>query len=179
MTQEEDTPPPTSETAADAVSAAPSSIEEELKESKDKYLRLLAEMENTRKRLQKEKLDMNRFALESLMIDFLTPMDNLENALKFAGQTSEETRQWAMGFEMILNQFKDILSMHGLVAFESEGQMFDPHKHQAIETEETEQFLEGTILKEFVRGYRSGERTVRPARVKIAKKLNNNKENKE
>lgn len=160
-------------------SSAEPSLEEEMKEYKDKYLRLLAEMENTRKRLQKEKLDMNRFSIENLAVEFLTPMDNLENALKFSHQMSEETRNWAMGFQMILNQFKDILNNNGIVSFDSEGALFDPHKHQAIETEETDTIPEGTILKEFVRGYRSGDRTIRPARVKIAKKPNNNKENKE
>ncbi len=155
---------------------APPSVEEELKECKDRHLRLLAEMENTRKRLQKEKVEMTRFAIENVIIEMLTPMDNLENALKFTHQMSDETRQWATGFEMILTQFKEVLSNNGVVPFESEGTLFDPHKHQAIETEETDAVPEGTILKEFVRGYRSGDRTVRPARVKIAKKPNHNKE---
>lgn len=164
---DEETALPTEGTAE-----APLSIEEELKECKDKNLRQLAEMENMRKRLQKEKLEMTRFSIENLITEFLIPMDNLENALKFTGQMSEETRQWAMGFQMILTQFKDILSGHGVVAFDSEGTQFDPHKHQAIEIEETDDQPEGLILKEFVRGYRSGERTIRPARVKIAKKPN-------
>ncbi len=168
-----------SETPPAETHAAPPSVEEELKECKDKYLRLLAEMENTRKRLQKEKLEMNRFSIENLIVEFLAPMDNLENALKFTHQMSEETSQWAMGFQMILTQFKDILSAHGIIAFDSEGTLFDPHKHQPIEVEETETVPEGTIVKEFVRGYRSGDRTIRPARVKIAKKPNKNQENKE
>lgn len=178
MTEEEENHTQTSDTSASEPSSAAPSVEEELKDYKDKYLRLLAEMENTRKRLQKEKLDMTRFSIENLAVDFLTPMDNLENALKFSSQMSEETRQWALGFEMILNQFKEVLSSNGIVGFDSEGTSFDPHKHQAIETEETDLVADGTILKEFVRGYRSGDRTVRPARVKIAKKPTN-KENKE
>lgn len=151
----------------------PPSIEEELKECKDRNLRLLAEMENTRKRLQKEKVEMTRFAIENVIVEMLTPMDNLENALKYTDQMSTETRQWAKGFEMILAQFKETLSNNGVVSFDSEGTLFDPHKHQPIETEETDAAPDGTILKEFVRGYRSGERTIRPARVKIAKKSNN------
>ncbi len=144
---------------------------EELKEYKDKYLRLLAEMENLRKRVQKEKLDSMRFAVENVLCDILAPLDNLENALQATGQMSEETKNWATGFQMILSQFKDVLSQHGVNPFRSEGESFDPHLHEAVETEETDQHLEGTILQEFTRGYKCGERTIRPARVKVAKTL--------
>lgn len=69
---------------------------------------------------------------------------------------------------MILGQFKDVLSEHGVTSFHSEGQKFDPKLHYAIESEETTEKPEGTILKEYVKGYSNGERTVRPARVKVA-----------
>ena len=103
--------------------------QEELSECKDKYLRLLAEMENTRKRMQKEKQEATKFAIENVIAEILTPMDNLENALKFTEQMSEETQLWAKGFQMILSQFKDVLSNHGAIPFESVGTAFDPHKH--------------------------------------------------
>jgi molecular chaperone GrpE len=142
--------------------------EDELKEYKEKYLRLLADVDNTRKRMQKEKQEMTRFAVENVIAEILGPIDNLENALQFTQQMSEEVRNWAQGFLMILGQFKDVLSNHGVTAFHSEGSKFDPHLHYAIETEETSEKPDGTILKEYVKGYRSGERTVRPARVKVA-----------
>lgn len=160
-------------------------LEEELKESKDKYLRLLAEMENSRKRMQKEKQEMNRFAVENVLSDILGPLDNLENALGFTKQMSDETRNWATGFQMILSQFKDVLQQNGVSSFTSEGQAFDPHKHEAVETEITERVPEGTVVKEFVRGYKCGDRTLRPARVKVAKapqkeeNKNNNNNNEE
>ncbi len=72
--------------------------EEELKEYKDKYLRLLAEIDNTRKRMQKEKQEMTRFAVENVIAEILGPIDNLENALQFTEQMSEEMRNWAQGF---------------------------------------------------------------------------------
>ncbi len=146
-------------------------IEEvEIDDYKQKYLRLLADMENTRKRMQKEKQETLRFAIDNVMQDLILPMDNLENALKFTSQMSDETRNWAYGFEMILGQFKDLLSEHGIVPFESQGQLFDPHLHEAVETEESNDHPEGIILQEFVRGYRSGERILRVARVKVSKK---------
>jgi molecular chaperone GrpE len=92
----------------------------------------------------------------------------MENALKFVETMSEEVRNWAMGFQMILGQFKEVLHTNGITPFASEGMRFDPSRHHAIETEESEDIPEGTILKEFVKGYTSKERTVRPARVKVA-----------
>lgn len=144
--------------------------EQELQEAKDKYLRLLAEMENTRKRLQKEKLDMARFSVENVITEFLPAMDNFENALGFTQNMSAEVSNWAKGFQMILDQFKEVLTSNGITAFSSKGQLFDPRLHEAIETEETDSHQEGEILQEYVRGYKSKERTIRPARVKVAKK---------
>src|SRR5580698_1526223 len=103
-------------------SAEPKTIltaEEELKEYKEKYLRLLADVDNTRKRMQKEKQEMTRFAVENVISEILGPIDNLENALQFTQHMSEETRNWAQGFTMILGQFKDVLSNHGVTAFHS------------------------------------------------------------
>ncbi|MBI2742913.1 MAG: nucleotide exchange factor GrpE [Chlamydiales bacterium] len=145
-------------------------LEAEIKEWKDKHLRTLAEMENSRKRMQKEKQDSVRYAMENLFADLLGPVDNLENALAFTDKMSDETKKWAVGFQMILGQFKELLTANNVQPFESIGMQFDPHKHQAIEMEETEDKPEGVILQEFVKGYRCGDRIIRPARVKVAKK---------
>ena len=144
--------------------------EEELEEDfKDKYFRLLAEMENSRKRMQKEKHEMTRFAIENVIGEILLPIDTLENALSFTDKMSEDTRNWAKGFEMILTQFKDVLGNHHIVAFHSENEMFDPHKHEAVEVEETDEHPEGTILHEYLKGYKSADRILRAARVKVAR----------
>jgi len=141
----------------------------EVDDFKEKYLRLLADTENTRKRMQKEKQEMTRFAIENVITEVLLPIDTFENALGFTEQMSEDTRNWARGFEMILSQFKEILHNHNIVAFHSKGEMFDPHKHEAVEVEETHDHPDGTILEEFLKGYKSGDRTLRAARVKVAK----------
>ncbi|MGH8500576.1 MAG: nucleotide exchange factor GrpE, partial [Methylococcales bacterium] len=70
-----------------------------------------------------------------------------------------------------LAQFKDVAAQNGVTAFASEGELFDSAKHEAVEMAETADALEGTILKEFVKGYSRGDRIIRPARVKVAKKL--------
>ncbi len=138
-------------------------------EFKDKYFRILAEMENLRKRMQKEKQEMTRFGIENVIAEVLLPIDTFENALSFTAQMSEDTRNWAKGFEMILGQFKEILGNHNVVAFHSNGEMFDPHKHEAVEVEETTDHPDGMILQEFLKGYKSGDRVLRAARVKVAK----------
>lgn len=148
---------------------APQEQAPEPEDYKDKYLRLLAELDNTRKRMQKERQEMTRFAVENFICDMLGPIDNLENALKSAENLSSELKNWAFGFTMILNQFKEVIEGHGVSSFISEGEQFNPELHYAIETEEMRETPTGTILKEYVKGYRSKERTVRPARVKVAK----------
>lgn len=151
--------------------------QEEIVDYKDKYLRLLADVENTRKRMQKEKLESMRYAIENVLADIIGPVDSLESALKVADQMSDDVKNWATGFQMILTQFKNTLEENGVVSFTSEGELFDPHKHEAVEVEETDEADEGTILKEFVKGYRCGDRVIRPARVKVAKSLKNKETN--
>lgn len=154
-------------------------LKQQVKDEQEKYLRSLADMENTRKRMQKEKHDSTRFAVENVIGEFLGPLDNFENALSFVSQASEETQNWAKGFEMIHAQFKEILSSHKVVPFASEGKQFDPHLHEVLEVEETEKHEDGTIIQEFVKGYKCGDRILRPARVKVAKAPKSDEEEKE
>lgn len=144
-------------------------LRRQLEEEQNKYLRSLADMENSRKRMYKERHESNRFAVENVIGEFLEPLDNFENAMGFIHQASEETQNWAKGFEMILVQFKNILSSHKVTPYTSEGQFFDPHLHEVLEVEETEKHPDGLILQEFMKGYRCGERILRAARVKVAK----------
>ena len=144
-------------------------LQNELGDYKNKYLRILAELENTRKRMQKEKHETVRFGVENAIGEFLPVIDNFENALKFAENSSEELKNWASGFQMILSQFKDVLHNHGIVAFHSEGNLFDPHHHEVVEIMHSDEYPDGTILQEFSRGYKSASRTIRPARVKVSK----------
>ena len=82
---------------------------------------------------------------------------------------SEDVKHWALGFQMILSQFKDVLASNGIKAFDSKGSAFDPHSQEAIEMIDTTEFPPGTVVEECVRGYRMGDRVIRPARVKVAK----------
>jgi molecular chaperone GrpE len=136
---------------------------------KDKYFRALADQENMRKRIQKEKQEMARFGIENAISEFLPAIDQFENALRFAESASGEVKNWAMGFEMLLSQFKEVLHSHGIVSFHSEGNTFDPQFHEAVEIVETTEHPDGIVMHEYAKGYKSALRTIRPARVKVAK----------
>lgn len=138
-------------------------------ENKDKYLRLLAEMENTRKRLQKERQEHIQYALQNVIADFLNPIDHMENALGYTDNMPDQVKNWAVGFKMILEQFKDVLTTNGVQPFKSVGAHFDPHSHEAVEMVETDKQEPGTIVEESIKGYKMGDRVIRPARVKVAK----------
>lgn len=144
-------------------------LQGQVAEFRDKYLRGLAESENVRKRLQKERQELVQYAVQNVIVDFLSPLDHLENALKFADQASPDVKHWAVGFQMILEQFKDALTNNGVVSFVSIGEQFDPHLHEAIEMVTTNEYPPGTVIEESLRGYKMGDSLLRPARVKVAK----------
>lgn len=144
-------------------------LRKEALDNKDKYMRNLAESENARKRLQKEKQDLIQYAVQNVIVDFLSPIDYMENALKYTENQSDEVKHWATGFQMILGQFKDVLTNNGIQPILSVGKPYDHHLQEAIEMVETDQFAPGTVIEESVRGYKMGDRTIRPARVKVAK----------
>lgn len=156
-------------------------LRQEADEIRDKYLRSLAETENVRKRMAREQREGTKHAIVDVMTEFLKPLDQFEHALKFADASSDEVKNWAIGFKMILTHFKDVLASHGIVGFDSLGAPFDPHLHEAVELVESEK-PPGTIVEVIARGYRYGDRTLRPAHVKVAKakeELPEQKESKE
>lgn len=144
-------------------------LKTELQEKNDKYLKILAESENARKRMQKERQEFTQYAVEHSIVDFLGPIESMEKALGFAEHHSEEVKNWALGFTMILQQFKQVLEEKGIKEYSSLGQQFNPYFHDAVETLETDDVPEGTILEEFSKGYKVGERPIRVSRVKVAK----------
>jgi molecular chaperone GrpE len=143
----------------------------EASEFKDKYFRALAEMENVKKRLMQEKKDLIAYSVGNFVEELLAPIDNLENALKHTGSMSDEMKNWALGFNMILDQFKNSLENNGISAYESMGKPFDPNFHEAVELVETNDHEDGVIIEELMKGYRQEKRIIRVAKVKVAKKV--------
>lgn len=134
---------------------------------REKYLFELADKENIRKRLLREQTEAIRLASERSALDILIPLDQFESALSFASGMSDEIKNWAVGFEMIHAQFKEWLSRQGITPYSSKGEIFTPSLHEAVERIVDNAQQEGTILREFTKGYRGLKRVIRPARVAV------------
>ncbi len=138
----------------------------ELKEAnenyKTEYLRKAADMENMRKRIEKEKSDYFNYALCDVLKDVLSILDNFERALE-----SEQESNLREGIELIYKQLKDFLRKQGVVPVEMEEKKFNPNIHQAFMTEESGNVDEPQIAQVLQKGYKMNDRLLRPAMVKV------------
>ena len=132
------------------------------------YLRALADMENLRKRCQREKEDLAKFGNETLLREILPVADNLERAVEHAVQ-DEATDGLLEGVRMTLDQFSKVLEKFHVLPVESIGQVFDSAVHQAMGQIETEDFPANTVAQEMQKGYLLNDRLLRPSLVMIAK----------
>ena len=142
--------------------------EEELKQAQDRILRLAADCDNTRKRLEKEKSEGVLFANESIMRALIPVIDNLERAVEH-GAKDQNCQGLIEGVQMTLKSFLDVFSKFGGNQFESIGQQFDPNKHEAVTREQTSEYPDMTVTREFQKGYTLRERLLRPAMVAVAR----------
>lgn len=138
---------------------------DELEAEKDRYLRLMADYENFRRRTEKEKLALFGDATAKCIEQLLPVVDNFERATE--AKCSDE--EYYKGMKMILEQLKGFLDKQGVTEIEALGSPFDPNIHQAIKREEaTEAFPENTVCEVFQKGYMLKERLIRPAMVAVA-----------
>ncbi len=142
--------------------------QEELKQAQDRILRLAAEMDNTRKRLEREKVDGIAYANESLMRQFIEVVDNLERAIEH-GEKDENCKGLLEGVRMTLKSFMDIFARFGATPFESVGQEFDPNRHEAVLQEASSEYPDMTVTREFEKGYTLRDRLLRPAKVGVSR----------
>lgn len=136
---------------------------------KDKYLRVQAELDNTRKRSIKEKEEYVRFANEDILSDILYVVDNFDRALQHMS-SAEKVESILEGVKMIQKQFHLLLEQKGVIKIEAAGKKFDPALHEAVERVETEEDKDGVIIEEVQAGYLLNGRLLRPAVVKVGKK---------
>lgn len=141
--------------------------EEELKQAHDRILRMAADFDNTRKRLDREKTEGVLYANESILRGLLPVIDNLERALEH-GDKDENCQGVIDGVRMTLKGFLDVLAKYGVNPFESVGQPFDPNRHEAVTREQTSEYPDMTVTREFHRGYTLRDRLLRPAMVAVA-----------
>ena len=137
----------------------------------DQVLRRQAEFENYRKRVDKEKTDYYQRMRAEVLLELLPVLDNFDRALASLASSEGDRESLHQGVELIHRQFSEALKKLGLQPVEAIGHMFDPHVHEAITVEPTDQHEENTIMEEFERGYRLGDRLLRPAKVKVAAAL--------
>jgi molecular chaperone GrpE len=135
----------------------------------DKCLRAHAEYENAKKRLEKERLDILRYANDGFILSFLPIVDSLEMAEKHIKEAKDfdAVRE---GVDMIQAQIQQFLKDIGIERIKTVGEKFDPHVHEAVETEESKDKEEGSITAELKPGYKMNGRLLRPAAVRIVKK---------
>lgn len=140
------------------------SIDEEVEDLKNTLVRLQADFNNYKKRTEKEKSDVQKYACSSLMENLLEVLDNFDRAIENS-QVEEEVLE---GFELINKQLIDILKAEGLEEIESDGKEFDPNFHNAVLMEESDQ-ESGRVIETLQKGYKHGDRILRPSMVKVSK----------
>ncbi len=141
----------------------------EAAEYKDKYVRLLAEFDNARKRSERERSDFLKYANEGLITEFLGIMDDLDRVV-FAAQTHQQNDQaFLKGVEMVMTRIHELMRKNNVKPIEAVGKPFDPHCHEILMQEPSDK-EEGTVIEELQKGYWLGDRVVRTSKVKVAVK---------
>ncbi len=139
--------------------------EQRLKEAQDKWLRQLAEFENFRKRTNQEKQSMYNNGIRAAVESFLPVVDNFERAVAAAEDKESPTYK---GIEMILKQLLEVMSGLGVEEIPAQGEPFDPNVHSAVMHVEDESCDENVVVEVFQKGYRHGDKVIRPSMVKVA-----------
>jgi molecular chaperone GrpE len=154
-----------------AVEQEAESLKAELDHVRDIYLRKLAEFDNFRKRVEREREENRLAGVEEMVRELLPVLDNFERALQHAEDDSGAFQQ---GVEMIAKQFWDTLERRGVKEVNPVGQTFDPELHEAVQRVEDSQHSPGTVAWVMLKGYTMGDRLVRPAMVGVAVEPNDN-----
>lgn len=160
----ENTAPETEETVENEADEKVQALENSVKEANDKYLRILAEYDNYRKRSVREKDQAYVESKASVLTEFLPVLDNFERA---AGNKDASLEDYQKGIDMIFNQFAEIFKKLGVESFGEAGDCFDPNIHNAVMHAEDSEQPENTITDVFSKGYQFGDKILRPAVVKV------------
>lgn len=135
-------------------------------QEEEKYLRLYAEFENYKRRIQKENQTMKAYKAQDVLNDILPTIDNIERALQIEGE-DEQFKSLQKGVEMVYESLLNALKNNGLEKIEAEGQQFDPNIHQAVVQDDNPDYESGQVTQELQTGYKLKERVLRPSMVKV------------
>jgi molecular chaperone GrpE len=139
-------------------------VQKKLEEAHDRWVRSVADLENYRKRAQRERDEVQKFGVEKLVKDLLPVLDNLDRAL--AAASADDTL--LEGVKLVRSAFEQALSRHGVRGFSALGTAFDPAHHEALMQVATDEAVPGTVVVEHARGFMLHERLIRPAMVGVA-----------
>jgi molecular chaperone GrpE len=147
-------------------------LEAQVNELKDSLARRQADFENYRKRMERERSETYNRVVADIAAKLLPVLDNLKRALdteaSIEASESDEFRHFLSGVDLIYKQLNGVLDALGVKPVAAEGEQFDPHLHEAVVTEETDDYEPDTVMQEIVRGFRIGDKLIRPALVKVA-----------
>jgi len=147
-------------------------LQAELAEAKDAAARRQADFENYRKRVERDRAETHSRIVGDIARKLLPVVDNLTRALdaerSVENRESKEFRHFLHGIELISKQLNDVLESFGITAIDAVGQRFDPHIHEAVLTEPSDEYDPDIVSEEIARGYKLGDRLLRPAMVKVA-----------
>lgn len=152
-------------TDADEALAA---LQKERDAYKEQFLRAVADFDNYRKRIERERREVAEYAASDVLLELLPIIDNFERALQ--APAAGDTEAFKRGIELIHKQMLELLRKRGVTHIEARGIDFDPNVHQAVIHEPSEEHREGEVMEELQRGYKLGDRLLRPAMVKVAKR---------
>ena len=165
----EDTGASTADEAPDtgSVPAASDTLQKERDDLYDRLLRKTAEFDNFRKRVERDRKDMIEWAAADVIGDLISIVDDFDRAL--AADAPPEAQSFKAGLELIQRQLAELLKKRGVSTVDALGADFDPHLHQAVAYEEVPGAREGEVVGVMAKGYKLGDRLLRPALVKVAK----------
>jgi molecular chaperone GrpE len=161
--------PPAEAPAEPALADQLAASRAEAQKNWDLYLRERADLENFRKRAQRDKEELGKFANEGILRELVPAVDNLERAIDHARQDGAGGETLLKGVELTLAQFQKVLEKFGVVAVKAVGEPFDPARHEAMGQLESAEHPPNTVVQEYQKGYLLNDRLLRPALVMVAK----------
>jgi len=161
--------PPSQENLIQELRQELAAAEQKAQENWDKAVRTLAEMENLKKRTQKDLEDAHKYALNSFAKELLSVLDSLELGLQAATGESEEVKKFREGSELTIKQFETVFAKFNVVTVNPIGQPFNAEQHQAVLMQENEGAIPNSVINVFQKGYMLNGRLLRPAMVVVAK----------
>ncbi len=157
----------------EALEAAFQALADERDSYKDRYMRTFAEMENIRKRAEREKVDIRKYAISDFARDVLGLGDNIQRAIAAvpaeAAEEDPHLKSFREGIELLERELVGMLQRHGVTRIDPKGERFNPNQHQAVMEMERPDLPSGSVAEVFQSGYIIGERVLRPAMVAVAK----------